>query len=65
MYFPHSLSKVFFTDASKSLSKIISIYFQVANDHFRPKNDFGQPMYIPATNEKSHWYWLTRFQWAI
>ncbi len=50
---------------SRKLGSITSLYFQVANDHFRPKNDFAQPMSIPITNELSHWYWLVRFQWAL
>jgi hypothetical protein len=51
--------------ASRAINNYFTIYVQIANDHFRPKNAFAQPMYIPVTNEKGHWYWLTRLQWSI
>lgn len=51
--------------ASKPFSKFLTLYLQVANDHMRLKNGFGQPQYVPVTNEPSHWYWLTRIQWMI
>ena len=51
--------------ASRRISSYFTIYVQFANDHLRPKNAYAQPMYIPVTHEKSHWYWLTRLQWSI
>lgn len=51
--------------ASRSVSKFLSLYVQVANDHIRLKNGFAQPTFVPITNSKGDWYWLTRIQWAI
>jgi hypothetical protein len=51
--------------ASRAFSKFFSLYVQVANDHMRLKDGFTRPQYIPVTNEPGHWYWLTRFQWAM
>gem|GEM_PF-1157676 len=51
--------------ASKSVSKFLTLYTQVANDHIRLKNGFAQPTFVPITNSKGDWYWLLRIQWAI
>jgi hypothetical protein len=51
--------------AKRTINSYFTIYAQIANDHFRPKNAFAQPMYIPVTNKKNHWYWLLRLQWNI
>ena len=51
--------------ASRNLSDFLTVYAQVANDHMRLKDKYTAPQYIPVTNEKSHWYWLMRLQWAI
>lgn len=51
--------------ASRSLSDYLSLYVQVANDHMRLKDKNTTPQFVPVTNEKDHWYWLARIQWAI
>jgi hypothetical protein len=51
--------------ATKSLSKFLTVYAQVANDHMRLKNGFAQPQFVPITNQKKDWYWLMRIQWMI
>ncbi len=51
--------------ASRSLTSFLSIYLQVANDHMRLKDKYARPEFVPITNTPSHWYWLTRIQWAI
>lgn len=51
--------------ASRSLSEYLSLYVQVANDHMRLKDKNTSPQFVPVTNEKDHWYWLARIQWAI
>ncbi len=51
--------------ASRSLSDYLSVYVQVANDHMRLKDKNTTPQFVPVTNEKDHWYWLARIQWAI
>jgi hypothetical protein len=51
--------------ASRSLSSFMTLYVQVANDHMRLKDKNTTPQFVPVTNEKDHWYWLARMQWAI
>lgn len=51
--------------ASRSLSDYLTLYVQVANDHMRLKDKNTTPQFVPVTNEKDHWYWLARIQWAI
>jgi hypothetical protein len=51
--------------ASRSLTKFLTVYAQVANDHMRLKDKNTTPQFVPVTNEKDHWYWLMRIQWAI
>lgn len=51
--------------ASRRINDFLTLFAQVANDHMRLKNGFTQPQYIPVTNEKDHWYWLARIQWAL
>lgn len=51
--------------ASRSLTQFLTVYAQVANDHMRLKDKNTTPQYVPVTNEKDHWYWLMRIQWAI
>lgn len=51
--------------ASRALSDYLTMYVQVANDHMRLKDKNTTPQFVPVTNEKDHWYWLARIQWAI
>jgi hypothetical protein len=51
--------------ASRGLSKFLTIYLQVANDHMRLKDGNARPEFVPLTHEPGHWYWLTRIQWMI
>jgi hypothetical protein len=51
--------------ASRNLTDVLTMYVQVANDHMRLKDKNTTPQFVPVTNEKDHWYWLARLQWAI
>ena len=51
--------------ASRNITDFLTVYAQVANDHMRLKDKYTTPQFIPVTNEKDHWYWLMRLQWAI
>jgi hypothetical protein len=38
---------------------------QVANDHFRGQDQYGQASALPVTQAKSDWYYLLRFAWSM
>ncbi len=51
--------------ASRNINSFLSIFVQVANDHMRLKDKYARPEFIPITNVRKDWYWLSRIQWAI
>jgi hypothetical protein len=38
---------------------------QIANDHFRGQDQYGQASALPVTQAKSDWYYLLRFAWSM
>lgn len=50
---------------SRTLTRGLLAQAQIANDHFRLRDDFTRPGVIPVTTRKGDWYYLARLQWGI
>jgi hypothetical protein len=52
-------------NAMRTLTPGLTLNVQAANDHFRLRDQFFQPSYVPLTHKKDHWYYVVRLQWGI
>ncbi len=49
----------------KTVNKLITVYSQVANDHFRLTDGHYKVSNIPLTSSPSDWYYLIRLEFAL